>query len=173
MQRFLIIILVTGFILISAGWRGAEKPRIGVYDSRAIAIAFANSPAGAKYVAQLQERDKNAKASKNDSLHQAIVKEALAHQTLNHLRAFSYGSVAEILAGYKNEMDALAKKHNVVTIVPKFELLCCQNDIEVIDITEDLAKVFNPTEQGLKWVAGIKGVKPLPMLEVLQIPPER
>jgi hypothetical protein len=157
---------------LMSGCASGTNMRIGVYDSRAIAIAYGNSSEGREFVMSLMAEMSKAKAENNDSLMEHIEKKAKMYQVLSHLRAFSVGSVADILEKHKAEVDQVAKETGVQAIVSKFELIHTGSGVETVDITLPLALIFKPSEQAMQWISGIGEQEVMPMLDVLAIPAE-
>ena len=146
--------------------------RIGTYDSRAIAVASAQSTESMKSLADLQAEMAEAKAAKNETLIRQKAKAMEAYQVLMHLRGFSVGSVADILEKHKAEVDSVAKEAGVQFIVSKFELIYTSSGADVVDVTLPLARIFKPSEQQLKLISQLQDQQPLPMLDALLIPAE-
>ncbi|MGB7056008.1 MAG: hypothetical protein WBE28_11890 [bacterium] len=161
--------IITALIMGCASSTGV---RIGVYDSRAIAIAHGNSNEGREFIMSLMSEMSKAKADKNDSLMQHIEKKAKMYQVLSHLRAFSVGSVADILEKHKAEVDQVAKEAGVQVVVSKFELIYTGSGVEIIDVTIPLARIFKPSDQAMQTISGIQEHEVMLMLDVLMIPPE-
>jgi hypothetical protein len=152
---------------------GATRPRarIGTYDSRAIAIAYGNSEEGASFITGLMKEYRAAKDAKNDSLVAALEERGQMHQRLSHMRAFSTAPVDELFEAHAKDVEAIARKAGVEAVVPAFQVLWCDDGVEKVDLTEQLAAMFKPSAQGLKWVKECRGSKPLPLLEALLISP--
>ena len=144
--------------------------RIGTYDSRAIAVASAQSTESMKFLADLQAEMAEAKAAKNDTLIRQKAKTMEAYQVLMHLRGFSVGSVADILEKHKAEVDSVAREAGVRVIVSKFELIQTGTGADVVDVTLPLARILKPTEQQLTWISQLKDQPPLPLLDALLVP---
>ena len=161
--------LIIGLVLSCSS---SSTLRIGVYDSRAIAIAHANSSEGREFVMNLMTEMSQAKAEKNDSMMQHIEKKAKTYQVLSHLRAFSVGSVADMLEKHKAEVDSIAREAGVQLIVSKFELVYTGSGVEMVDVTLPLALMFKPSEQIIQMISGIGEHEVMPMLDVLTIPVE-
>jgi hypothetical protein len=167
------LVALSVIALLLTGFSQGPKTRIGVFDSRAIAIAHANSSEGAAVVAELRADMEKAKAAKNDTQIREINEKGKSYQVLGHLRAFSVGSVAEILERHKSEIDQIAKKAGVAAIVSKFEMPYVGDGIETVDVTQEMAGMFKMSEQAKKWVADIPNHAPMPMLDVLAIPADK
>ena len=173
MNKLLVLLVTLGSIVTPiVSCASPASIRIGIYDSRAIAIAYGNSNEFMEVISDLQAEMTKAKAAKDDSLVRHIEKTAELLQVLSHLRAFSVGSVADILEKHKAEVDLVAKETGVQVIVSKFELIYMATDVDTVDITLPLARIFKPSDKALKSISEVPKHEPLPMLEVLAIPPE-
>jgi hypothetical protein len=173
MSRYIGLLVAIGSVAaLIIGCASRASVRIGVYDSRAIAIAHGNSSEGRGFIMNMMTEMSKAKAQKNDSLMQHIEKKAQTYQVLSHLRAFSIGSVADILEKHKAEVDRVAKEAGVQVIVSKFELIYIGEGTETVDVTIPLARIFKPSEQAMQTISGIQEHEVMPILDVLAIPAE-
>ena len=141
--------------------------RLGVFDSRAVAIAYAQSPAFGPELQRLRTQLEQAKAAKNDKLAAELETKGQTQQALLHLQGFSIGSVSEILAKYKDAVAAVAKEAKVSVVVSQYELIYQGPGIETVDVTEALVKKINDSPKVLAGLADLKKNKPLSMLEAL------
>lgn len=160
-------------LVLAVGFTTQPVIRIGVYDSRAVAVAQANSSEGGQFLAALRADYAKAKAAKDDKLVKELEQKGKTYQVLAHLRAFSIGSVAEILAVHKSEVEKIGQEAGVSAIVSKHELLFAGVGVETVDVTTQLCKIFKPSDQAMKWIADIPNHQPLSMLEVLLTPAEQ
>jgi hypothetical protein len=177
MKRSIAILASLCFVsLIFLGSRSQERERveqtvrIGTYDSRAIAIAYGNSEEGQAAIMSLMKEFRAAKEANNDSLVAALELRGQMHQKLMHMRAFSTAPVDEFFQAHAADVAAIARKAGVEAVVPEFELLWHGDVVKTVDLTEELAAIFHPTEQGMEWAKQTRGGKPLPLLDVLMIP---
>lgn len=173
------IIILASFCFVSLFFLGSgsqdrerigQTVQIGTYDSRAIAIAYGNSEEGQAAITSLMKEFHSAKEAKNDSLVGALELRAQMHQKLMHMRAFSTAPVDEFFQAHAADVAAIARKAGVEAVVPEFELLWYGDGVETVDLTSELAAIFHPTEQGMKWAEQCRASKPLPLLDVLMIP---
>ncbi|MCX6542785.1 MAG: hypothetical protein NTV05_00015 [Acidobacteria bacterium] len=141
--------------------------RVGVFDSRAIAIAYGQSPAFGQEMQQLRAQFQQAKTDKNDTLAAELEAKGQTQQTLLHLQGFSTGSVSEILAMFKDAVTAVAKEAKVSAVVSQYELAYQGPNIETVDVTEALVKRINDSPRVVALLGELKKNKPLPMLEAL------
>lgn len=143
-----------------------NKLRIGVYDSRAIAIAYGNSAEFQQSVKSSFADYNKAKEEKTDKRMKEIEGQKKLMQRRLHEQAFSTGSVAYIMAKVKDSLPAVAKKAGVLVVVSKWELNYQSPDVEVVEVTDELVALFQPSEKVLGWVKSCKDQKPLPIEEI-------
>lgn len=143
-----------------------NKLRIGVYDSRAVAVAQANSAEFRDSLKSVREDYQKAKDANDEKRMKEIDSRMKLRQRRMHEQGFSTGSVAGIMAKIKAELPGVAKKAGVQVIVSKWELNYQSPDIDVVDVTDDLVALFHVNDQGLKWAKGVQTKPPLPIEEI-------
>ncbi len=130
---------------------GAQAPyRIGVFDSRAVAIAWARSEDGAAQLRQLRADYNQAKQAKDEKRIKELDQQAQWTQMRLHQMGFSTGPVGDILAKVKDKLPGIARQERVLAIVSKWE--CPYNDpsVELVDVTLPLVKLFDPSDEVLR-----------------------
>ena len=140
--------------------------RIGVYDSRAIAVAYGNSAELRKSLDAVKADYTKAKEAKDDKRVKEIDTQMKAQQRRLHEQGFSTGSVAGIMAKIKDSLPGVAKKAGVEVIVSKWEVNYQSPGIKVVDVTDDLVALFHVSAQGLKWIKDIQNHAPLPIEQI-------
>ncbi len=140
--------------------------RIGVYDSRAIAIAYGNSAEFQQYVKSVRADYDKAKAEKDDKKMKEIDARMKLRQRRMHEQGFSTGSVAGIMATIKDALPGVAKKAGVQAIMSKWELNYQNPGIEVVDVTDELTVLFHPSEKVQSILKDVKNHAPVPMEEI-------
>jgi Skp family chaperone for outer membrane proteins len=142
-----------------------KKVRVGVFDSRAVAIAYTHSKAGQEHIQQqLQQLKKEldqAEASGDKEKAEHIKAEGKAGQERLHLQGFGTASVKKYLELVKDKIPAVAKDAKVDFIVSKWEVAYQSPAVEIVDITDDLVKLFEPNERALKSIQELKKQRPL------------
>jgi hypothetical protein len=167
---------LAGYLAAAAlgGWLSvpalAQTPtnqmRIGVYDSRAIAIAYGNSAAFQQSVTSVRTDYDKAKAEKDDKKMKAIDARMRLKQRRMHEQGFSTGSVAGYMAIIKDALPGVAKKAGVQAIVSKWELNYQAPGVEVVDVTDELTALFHPNEKVQGVLKEVKEHKPMPLEEI-------
>jgi hypothetical protein len=147
------------------------KNRIGVYDSRAIAIAFAGTKPFNQWWGSLQSELEQAKAADNQKRVEELEAEAVARQQLMHMQAFSTAPVDDILEHIKDSLPEIKQKAGVTTLVSKWdqEALARYPSAELVDVTMMLVDALHPNEQQRKHAIEIQKQAPIPLDEAEKI----
>jgi hypothetical protein len=170
-SRFIVSVAVALCVLTGAtalAQSQTNKLRVGVYDSRAVAIAYANSAVFRESMKTSQAEYEKAKASKDDKRMKEIEARMKLQQRRLHEQGFSTGSVACIMAKapVKDALPEVARKANVQVIVGKWELNHQSPDVEAVEVTDELVALFHPGEKVLGWVKDLKNHAPVPIEEI-------
>jgi hypothetical protein len=156
---------VLGLLLISLGRASGQSPtpvlRIGTYESRAIAIAFAHSDLLREQHRGMMAELEQAKAANDEKRVAELQSRGKALQHLLHLQGFSTGSVTNIMDRIKDAIPAVAKDAGVLIIVSKWEVLYRDPSIEYVDVTMPLAMKFNPSPRCLKLMEELPKHEPI------------
>ena len=124
--------------------------RIGVFDSRAVAVAYYNSDFSNNYRQIFQSLATQMQEAKSKDDKEAIAKierEATLRQAILHEQGFGTGSVINITETVKDSLIKLANEENLSAIVSKWEISFSNNNVELIDITEKIVHFFDPNDQ--------------------------
>ena len=154
-RRFIVSSAVALCVLAGAAAFAQSKEntlRIGVYDSRAIAVAYGNSTEFRKSLEAVTADYQKAKAAKDDKRVKEIETQMKARQRRAHEQGFSTGSVANIMARIKDSLPGVAKKAGVDVIASKWEVNYQSPEVKLVDVTDDLVALFHVSAKGLEWV---------------------
>lgn len=164
MMKQLVVVLAGALIPALAMEAQTVRPscRIGVFDSRAIAIAWARSDEGMQVFKQIRAEYDKAKAGNDEKRMKEMEQEGQWQQVRLHQQGFSTGPVDEILAKVKDKLPEIARQAGVTAIVSKWALPYSEQGVELVDVTLPLVKLFNPSEQVLKGVEELKNQPPVP-----------
>ncbi|MBN2457453.1 MAG: hypothetical protein JXB29_13125 [Sedimentisphaerales bacterium] len=143
-----------------------SKIRVGIYDSRAVAIAFAYSEFNG-IDAKMAEMEK-AKADGDTKKIAELQAWGPAQQARLHRQGFSTTPVDDILEHIRDELPQIAKDANVTTLVSKWDkkTLKRYRSAELIDVTDLIVAPFNPDEKQLKAIEQLKKKKPIPLWQL-------
>src|ERR1035441_9029850 len=112
-RRFIVSSAVALCVMASAAAFGQSKEttlRIGVYDSRAVAVAYGNSTEFRKSLEASKADYQKAKAAKDDKRVKEIETQMKARQRRLHEQGFSTGSGATIMARIKDSQIGRAAR---------------------------------------------------------------
>lgn len=146
----------------------APAIRIGVYDSRAVGLAYGRSPAVAKEFADLKAKHRKAKDSGDEAARKELEKQGEGRQIRLHLQVFSVAPVPEAIESISKQLPDLAHRQHVVAITSGADYHA--PGVEVVDVTAEIVKLFEPSPETLKVIEEMKKQKPLPIEEVARIP---
>lgn len=154
---------------------GAEKKqllRVGVYDSRGIAIAYANSEHWSKVLKAKQAALERAKKEGDTEKVKEIEAWGPAQQAQAHLMAFGTAPVHDCFEAVKDRIPEVAQTAGVDVIVSKWETDYLAADAEVVDVTMELAKLFEPREKAYQWIEQMKDKEPISRKELERLEKE-
>ena len=142
------------------------KVRIGTYDSRGVAMAYAQSkfnPVGEKMAAY-----KKAKAAGDKAKMLELEAWGEQHQRQLHFQGFGRVPVDDLLLPVKDQVAELARARGLAAITMHCDFV--GKDIELVDVTEDLAKLYNASDKALEMIRGIRKVKPASLTQLADMP---
>ncbi len=139
-----------------------QKNRIGIYDSRAVAVAYAGSAQHRAHLKKLIEQRDQAKVKGNKTELARLKADAKAMQEKLHLQAFSTAPVDDILAQIKEQLPTIQRQAKADGLVSKWDekRLAKHKDDERVDVTPALIDAFHPNAQQRKSAEEIQKHKP-------------
>lgn len=165
LRLFSVLLVMSGLMAAVTPVRSQEaaaKVRIGTYDSRAVAIAYAAS--GFNPVAEKQRELKAAKAAGDRKKIAELEAWGPAHQRALHRQGFGRVPVDDLLAHVAGRLPEAARKAGVEAIV--FECNWSSPGLEVVDVTDALVALYAPSERTLAMIADLKKHPPLDLGEL-------
>jgi hypothetical protein len=142
--------------------------KIGVYDSRSIAIAYAGTEFFNSWLEDLRKRHDEATAAGDEELAAKVAAEAPAMQEHMHRQGFSTAPVDDILEHIKDKIPGIMESHGVTALVSKWdeEGLAAHSSAEQVDLTMELVKALGTNEQQAKSAREIMKIDPVPLEEM-------
>jgi Skp family chaperone for outer membrane proteins len=160
---FIITILFTG---ANFPQQKMDKVRIGTFDSRCVAIAYARSDDFKKEIDSMKMEHKKAKEEGNTQLAEKLEQLGQTRQFLAHQQGFSNASIANILSNFKDIFPGIAKNNDLKMILSEWEIMFVDESFELVDITDQLVEIFNPNEETKKILEKVKTMDPVPIEEI-------
>lgn len=169
---FLVIMAIGCTVAKASDKQTRPLLRVGVYDSRAIAIAYGNSEHFSKILKEKQAALEQAKKDGDTDTVKEIEAWGPAHQAEAHLKAFGTAPVHDCLDCVRDQIPQVAKAAGVDVIVSKWEFDYQSPDAETVDVTVELAKLFNPNERAWKSIESLDQWKPYSAEELRRLEKE-
>lgn len=140
----------------------SAKVRVGTYDSRAIALAYAPS----KYnpVAEKMREHAAAKAAGNTKRVKELEAWGEKHQRSLHRQGFGRVPVDDLLAAVQTHLPEVAAKTGVDVIAMSCDYQGA--NVELVDVTDELVRLFEPSERTLGYVKDLKQRPPVDLDEL-------
>lgn len=135
--------------------------RVGVYDSRALAVAFAHSASFRQAMQDLIQRHDQAKAKGDAMLAQALEAEGKERQDRLHRQGLGTGSVEDILKLIHTDLPQVAERMQVDLLVSKWDVTWQRPGVALIDVTAAMVEPFHPDERALAIIADLRERPPL------------
>jgi hypothetical protein len=151
-----------------------QKIRMGVFDSRMVALAYYNSDGHRRFMQDLMAQLKAAKAGNDAAKIAELEFRGPALQSLMHYQVFSNASIPNVMEKLTPELPKIAADARVSLIVSKWDVAFHDPNVEYVDVTDALVGRFTPNERVQKWIAEGGAKDPIPLLEaVMTLRPER
>lgn len=165
---FLLFALTFSSLTVVQAGENAAKPglRVGVFDSRAVAVAYGRSSAVAEQFKKLRADFEQARAANDSARMKELEQQGQWRQVRLHQQAFSTVGVNAMLSTVAGELGGVAQRANVSMLVSKWETPFVAEGVEIVDVTGPLVMLFHPDEQTLKVIEQMKSTAPVPYDEL-------
>lgn len=154
-----------------SGDAGAKPPavRVGTYDSRAIAVAYAASTFN-----PVREKMKEYEAAKNagDAEKMAALEAwGKNRQRMLHFQGFGRVPVDDLLEPVQEGVARIAADEQLAMIA----MACtfAAEGVEVVDVTDQLVELFQPTEKTRATVRQVREAEPMSLVALADLPAEQ
>jgi len=161
MSRTLLGLALGTFILMAISVSVSAQPRVGVFDSRAVALARFHCPDIENPAKELHREMKIAQENGDEETIAKLKRLGPLHQAHLHDLVFGSGSVNAYFEELQNSFTAIAEEENLDLIVSKWETAYLGEDVIQVDITEKLLEFYHPDEKVQHMLEGMKGVAPI------------
>ena len=157
-----LLIIASGHTVIAA----AGELRVGVFDSRAVALAYAKSDMFEKWLDDLMSASANAQAAGDSVRLRELEGEAQAEHALRSKQVFGTFPAYDVLDKIKKEIPRIAQEAGVEVLVSKWDIVYQIEGAEYIDVTEPLVDLFGLNEKDKQKALDIDDVEPVPWTEL-------
>jgi hypothetical protein len=170
LQKFSIgLVLVAVFICgcaiyATAGSEKKTQPQglvVGVFDSRAVCVAYTASKSHDSMVREKMAQKKKAEKAGDQQKVKELKEWGKKDQAMRHKQGFGTASVKNLLEHIKRDIPKVAKEAGVDIIISKWDMAYQAKNAEFVDVTELIIRGFEPSEKTLKIIRVLKKHKPL------------
>ena len=163
----LITAIFVSWLLFGASTGFAQQKsaamKIGTYDSRIVTFAWSRSDFFGQRLAKIRQQSDSAEKAHDTVKLKEVSVGAISYQHLLHQMVFSSGSAAFIMALVKDKLPGLAKSAGVSIILSKWELTWSDPGVEIVDLTSQVAALFNPKDNIDKMAGEMTKQDPIPI----------
>jgi hypothetical protein len=93
------------------------------------------------------------------------------HQKVLHLQGFGRVPVGDLLEPVKDGVEDLLKRKELSAITMHCDATA--RDVETVDITMDLVRLFDPSSRTIRTVEELKDIKPMSLSALIDLPVEK
>lgn len=162
----MLLVAAAGPVLAPAAEPEAgRKLIVGVFDSRAIVVAFAHSAMFREVDRGLREAYRTAQESGDAERAKELEAKGLSLQDRFHRQGFSTAPVDDILDRVRGRLPGVAEAAGVDLIVSKWRIAWSASDATFVDVTDRLVELFDPEEGVWETIEQMKAVAPLPLYD--------
>jgi len=133
--------------------------RVGVYDSRSVALACGRSTQFNQVAQKLCAEYEKAKTAGDTKRLAELNKEGEGRQDRMHRQVFGDAPIEDILETIKPDLAAIQRQAGVQDIVARGRQ---DRTVETVDVTTQIVALFHPTSQTLQGIEELKTHPPLP-----------
>jgi hypothetical protein len=171
-RAFLLLIVIAGLGALPSASAAAPVTKadsaidtVGVYDSRAVAVAFAGTVRFRASLDELRKKHQAAKESGDEEQVAVLEAEGQARQHELHRQGFGTAPVDNILAHYLEDLAKLKAEQGLERLISKWDQasLARYPDAEQIDITMIIVDLLHPNETQREFALQIQDKEPVPL----------
>ncbi|MGA2233354.1 MAG: hypothetical protein ABSH22_20825 [Tepidisphaeraceae bacterium] len=144
-----------------------KKVRIGVYDPRAIALAYGRSPMFSRKLAEKKKEMDDAQLAKDQHKIDELKAWGPDQQIKLHFQVFAGTAVDDILAQVQDQLPQVAAANDVQSIGPRPDYTGTY--VEIVDVTADLVNLWHPDAKTLEMISGIEKTPPVSLADVAKM----
>ncbi len=150
-------------VFVIAGPAKKEKPVlcVGLFDSRAVALAWGRSETFKKHVSEMMAEYKEAKAAGDEERIAQLEKAGPQVQDRLHKQVFGNEPVDDVLEKIAKELPRVAESAGVDIIVSKWEIAYQKRSARFVDVTWEMVNLFEPDEETRKIAKELVKQKPV------------
>ena len=148
--------------------KSSDKPKVvvGTFDSRAVAMAHFGKFINDGGLEKIYDDHNKAKAAGDTQKAEELATKGQTLQKQLHMRMFGNAPIDDILQEIKKDIPKITQAAGVDIIVGKWDIVYQRPSAKVVDITNQLVKIFEPDEETLEKIKSVLEHPPVPQEEL-------
>jgi len=165
LQSPAVILLVIASLSVSmaAAQKSTDALKIGVYDSRVIVFAYSRSALFREHIEKFTKQSDSATKANDSARIKELSVHAMSYQHLLHQMVFGSGSIMTVMDLVRDQLPEVATQAGVSVLMSKFEMVFKDPSVETVDVTNQIIRLFKPTENLDKMITEIYKNEPIPL----------
>jgi hypothetical protein len=148
-----------------------ETVRVGVYDTRAVSLAFGRSAMHARSLDSLLAEHRAAKDAGDVARVRELEEKGGLRQVRMHLQVFSNAPADDAMEAVRERLAGVATHARVRAIVPMADYR--EASVELVDVTDELVTLFDPTPETRKMASDLRARRPEPIEVIARLPADK
>ena len=166
MKLFLPVLVLASALLpwgIPAQDSSATRPTVtlGVFDSRAVAIAHVRSDALSARLKDLHQQLADAREAGDEKRVAELEAYGPALQKKIHRQGFGTAPIDDILETIQDDLPGIAAEAGVDVLVSRWDIAWKSDRAAAIDVTQRMVALFEPDEETLRVIADVRSKRPV------------
>ncbi|MHC4266746.1 MAG: hypothetical protein ACYSUK_12575 [Planctomycetota bacterium] len=169
--RIIICLIGTVVVLVASIFVVAGEPAktidkttviVGTFDSRAVACSWFRSKAHLQEIDDMRVEYEKAKAEGNEKRVKELEEEGPKSQELAHKQVFGNEPIDNVLKEIEKELPKIAAEAGVDMLISKWEISYQNDSAKFVDVTWEMANLFEPDEETIEVIKELLKQKPVP-----------
>jgi hypothetical protein len=139
-----------------------QKVRVGVYDSRAVAVAYA--PSRFNPVREKMAEHQAAKSAGDQQKVKELETWGEQHQRMLHFQGFCRVPVSDLLEPVRDGLGQIIIDQKLTAIVMACDAVA--SDVEIVDVTDAIVELYEPSDKTRQTVSEIRNTEPVSILTI-------
>ena len=152
----------------SANAQTAGRTRIGVFDSRCVALAYYRTPEFQNEMKQMRTDLAAARAAGNTNKVSELEYAGPAMQNLLHYQVFSNASIPNVIEKISPALAKIAADARVSVLVSRWDVAFKDAGVDYVDVTDALVKAINSDPQIQQMASAAKSQTPMPLVQAVK-----
>lgn len=145
-----------------------QKIKVGVYDSRQVALVYYRSDIHMKMIQELKKSVDDAREAGDEELAESLEVKGPGYQELAHKQVFSHLPIPNLISLISDSIPSIVQRHGLDMLISKWQIDYLDDTYQLVDVSADLCQLFHPSEETLNTLKQMQEVEPVPLTDVYE-----